>query len=176
MTQPAQIQAPASYQPNEDLIRLRRRVGDLLRLGGLTPETFQQTIMQLWQESEKRRQTALQEAEEHQRKYHACLSQAGAFAAQSSIMYAVINGFVVLEERRLQETAQRALEQAEKETSQKALQEAEAQRVIQESEAAKPQEPKKAEITVATTTTGQPAQEAAVAPKAKLSGGKRKKL
>jgi hypothetical protein len=110
-----------TYQPEQDLLRLRRRLGDLLRLGGMTPETFQQTILQLWQEVEKRRQSCLHEAEDYMRKYQASLAQAGAFSAQSSILFAIINGFVTLEERRIQETADRAREAAEREAAQKVV-------------------------------------------------------
>jgi hypothetical protein len=93
-------------------------------MGALTPDTFQQAIFQLFQESERRRMSCLQEAEDHLRKYHALLSQAGAFAAQGSILFAVINGFASLEEKRVEETAVRAKEQAEKEAALKASEEA----------------------------------------------------
>jgi hypothetical protein len=115
-----------NHQPNEELVRLRRRVADLLRLGAATPETFHQTIMQVWQESERRRQSCMQEAEEHLRRYHAMVAQGQGFATVGSILYSVINGFATLEERRLIETAEREKEQKEKEEAAKALAESQA--------------------------------------------------
>ena len=151
----------ANYQPDQELLRLRRRIGDLMRMNALTPETFQQAVMQLFQESERRRQTCLQEAEDHLRKYHALLSQAGAFAAQGSILFAVINGFATLEERRLQEMADREREKAQQEA------------------AAPPAAPAPAPAPEPApangTPTAQPAQEATGTPATKTSGGRRKK-
>jgi hypothetical protein len=151
----------SNFQPSEEMVKLRKRVADLMRLGAATPETFGQTIMQVWQECERRRQGCLGEAEDHLRKYHALLSQAGAFAAQASILYSVINGFASLEERRIQETADRAREQAEKEAAQKASAETPA--------------PAPAPEAPAPTTNGHPAQEAAGGPTAKPSGGRHRK-
>jgi hypothetical protein len=90
-------------------------MSDLLRLGAATPETYIQTIMQVWQESERRRQSCMQEADDHLRRYHAMVAQAQGFATVGSILYSVINGFATLEERRLIETAEREKEQKEKE-------------------------------------------------------------
>lgn len=141
-----------NYQPNEELVRLRKRVSDLLRLGAATPETFAQTMMQLWSEGERRRQTCMQEAEDHLRKYHALVAQAHGFAAQSSILYSVINGYATLEERRVQEMIDREKEKAEH------APEAPASKV--------------AEVPVINEGS---AQEAAGDLKVKPSGGKRKK-
>jgi hypothetical protein len=163
--QPPPHQSHSTYQPEQEQLRLRRRLGDLLRLGAMTPETFQQAILQLWQEVEKRRQSSLQEAEDYHRKYQACLSQAGAFAAQSSILFAVINGFVTLEERRIQETSDRAREAAEKEAAQRALQEAPPH----------PPPPPAPVAVVAPSPPPPPAQEAAGKFNGKPPGGKRKK-
>ena len=101
----------ANYQPNEELIRLRRRVTDLLKLGAATPETFAQSILQIWQETERHRQSSMEQAEDHLRKYHALVAQAQGFAMQSSILYSVINGYATIEERKAQELADRAAEQ-----------------------------------------------------------------
>lgn len=109
---PVEIPNYTNYQPDQEVFRLRRRLGDLLRLGAATPETFQQTLMQLWNENERRRQSCLQEAEEHLRKYHSLVAQAHAFSAQSSIVYSIVNGYVTIEERRLQELADREREKA----------------------------------------------------------------
>jgi hypothetical protein len=102
-----------NYQPAEELVRLRKRVGDLLKLGAATPDTYLQTVMQLFQEGERRRQQCMADAEDHLRKYHALVAQAHGFSAMSSVLYSVINGFATLEERRLQEMAEREKEKAE---------------------------------------------------------------
>ncbi len=99
-----------NYQPNEELIRLRRRIGDLMRLGAATPETYLQTVMQLFQEGERRRQSCLTEAEDHLRKHAALVAQAHGYSAMTSILYSIINGFATLEEKRLQEMAEREKE------------------------------------------------------------------
>ena len=157
------IQQPANYQPEQELFKLRRKLSDLIRMGAATPETFMQALMQIFQETDKRRISCLAEAEDHLRKYQALLSQAHAFTAQSSIAFAVIDGYVKIEERRAQELAERAQEKAQQEAAQKAEDEAKAQ-----------QEPAQ--------TNGLQAHEGATdavpsqkAPKAKPSGGKRKK-
>ena len=155
-----------NYQPDQEMHRLRMRVGELLRLGALTPETFQQTVMQVWQEGERRRQTCLQEAEEHLRRYHASISQASAFAAQSSILYSVVNGYVVIEERKNAELAERARE--------KAQQEAEKQE-LEKQEAEKREAEKKVEQAKVEPQSVAPAQEAAVVATPQPSGGRRRR-
>ena len=101
-----------NYQPEAEMVRLRRRLGDLLRLGAATPDTFQMAVQQMWQETEKRRQSCLQEAEDHLRKYHAMVAQAHGFSSMASILYSVIDGYVNLEERRIQEAVARATDEA----------------------------------------------------------------
>lgn len=104
-----------NYQPEQEQLRLRKRLGDLMRMGAATPDTFQQAVLQIWQEAERQRQMSMTQAEEHLRKYHSCNAQAHAFSMTSSIAFAVINGFVVMEERRVQEEQRQAQERAEKE-------------------------------------------------------------
>jgi hypothetical protein len=104
-----------NYQPEQEQLRLRKRLGDLMRMGAATPDTFQQAVLQIWQEAERQRQMSMTQAEEHLRKYHSCNAQAHAFSMTSSIAFAVINGFVVMEERRAQEEQRQAQERAEKE-------------------------------------------------------------
>lgn len=102
----------SNYQPEQEQLRLRKRLGDLIRLGAATPETLQQAFLQVWQEAERQRQACMTAAEEHLRKHHQYTSQAAAFSMFSSIAYSVINGYVTLEERRFQELQQRAEEDA----------------------------------------------------------------
>ena len=142
----------SNYQPNEDLVRLRKRVADMLRLGAATPETFLQTIMQIWQETERRRSSCMQDADDHLRKFHALTAQAAGFASMGSILYSIVNGYATLEERRVQEMIDREKEKAEH------APEAPASKV--------------AEVPVINEGS---AQEAAGDLKVKPSGGKRKK-
>ena len=159
------IQQPANYQPEQELFKLRRKLSDLIRMGAATPETFMQALMQIFQETDKRRISCLAEAEDHLRKYQALLSQAHAFTAQSSIAFAVIDGYVKIEERRAQELAERAQEKAQQEAAQKAEDEAKA-KVVQEPAQTNGLQAHEG------ATEAVPSQEA---PKAKPSGGKRKK-
>lgn len=110
----------SNYQPEQEQLRLRKRLNDLLKLGAATPETFQQTILQIFAEAERQRQACMTAAEEHLRKYHQYNSQAAAFSMFSSISYSVINGYVVLEEKRAAEMAARAQEKAAAEAEAKA--------------------------------------------------------
>ncbi len=138
---PPRIDIPdyTNYQPEQELTKLRKRLSDLLRLGGATPETFVQTLLQMWQETEKRRQSSLREAEDLLRKYHALVAQSHAFAAQASIAYSVVNGYVILEERRAQEVADRERERAAHEAD--AAKEAAAKEAAAKAEAPVPEAP-----------------------------------
>lgn len=110
-----QIPNHSNYQPDQELLKIRRRVSDLVRLGAATPETYLQTVMQLFQESERRRQVCMSEAEDCLRRHQALVAQAHGFSAVGSILFAIVNGFATLEERRVIESAERAREQKEKE-------------------------------------------------------------
>jgi hypothetical protein len=107
----------SNYHPEQELVKLRRRVAEMLKLGAATPETYLQTIMQLFQEAERRRQICMGEAEDCLRKHQALVAQAHGFSSMSSILYNIVNGYVTLEEKRILETAEREKEQAEKEAA-----------------------------------------------------------
>lgn len=111
---PPKVEIPnyTNYQPDQEMFRLRKRLGDLMRLGAGTPATFQQAILQIWQEAERQRQSCMTAAENHLRQYHQYTAQASAFAMYSSIAYSVINGYVTIEERRFQELQERAEQDA----------------------------------------------------------------
>lgn len=99
----------------EILLKLRKRLSDLLGKGLVSSDAFgmyQQTILQLHQECERRRQTCLGQAETLKRQAAAAESQAHAFSAMASIIFSVVNGYVELEERRAREEADRAKERA----------------------------------------------------------------
>lgn len=99
----------------EIIFKIRKRLNDLLSKGLVNPDAFgmyQQTILQLHQECERRRQTCLGQAETLKRQAAAAESQSHAFSAMASIIFSVVNGYADLEERRLREEAERAAERA----------------------------------------------------------------
>jgi hypothetical protein len=105
--------------PSEEILRLRRRVKDLLSLGYMTEEsggTYEQTILQVWQEADRGRVNCLQQAETLKRQAAAAEAQAGAFTMMSSILYNVVNGFVEAGNRRSREDAERKAEEESRNT------------------------------------------------------------
>jgi len=99
-----------------DLLKLRKRVNDLQALGYMTPESagmYEQTILQTWQEADRRRQSLLSQAETLRRQAAAADAQAGAFATMASILFSIVNGFVEAGQKRSQEEAERKREAAE---------------------------------------------------------------
>jgi hypothetical protein len=107
------IEQNLNMTPQEDLIRLRTRLLDLQKTGLLNPDnfgTYQQTILQIWQESERRRASCLQQAATLRQQAAAAEAQSHAFSVIGSIIYSVVNGYIELEERRAREEQERALE------------------------------------------------------------------
>lgn len=95
------------------LVKLRSRMNDLLRMGIVTPEGFgmyQQTILQLLQEFDRRKQTCFQQAEQLRAQAAASDSQAHAFSVCGSILFSIVNGYIDLEEKRIREEQERAKE------------------------------------------------------------------
>jgi len=108
------------FKAQQDLIKLRQKIIDLQKLGYMTPEsfgTYQQTLLQIWQEADQRRQSCLAQANTFRTQAAAADAQAHAFSAMSSVIYAVVNGFVEAEEKRIREEVERV---AEKEGAKKA--------------------------------------------------------
>lgn len=105
-------------QAQEDILRLRKSIQELAVLGVLTPDTigtYEQTVLQIWKEAERRRISLQQQAETLRRQAAAADAQAGAFSAMASIMFSVVHGFVEASQKRAQEDAERAREAAERE-------------------------------------------------------------
>lgn len=107
------------------LVKLRMRMNDLLRLGITTPEGFglyQQTMLQLYHQFERRKQSCFTQAEQLRTQAAAVESQGHAFAACGSIMYSIVHGYIELEEKRIREELERKerdtpLEEAGEESS-----------------------------------------------------------
>ena len=92
--------------PDETLVRLRTRLLDLQKAGAFNPEffgTYQQTILQVYNEAERKKQACLQQAESLKRQAAAVEAQAHAFGTFGSILFSVVNGYVELEQKRLRE-------------------------------------------------------------------------
>jgi len=111
-----------SIKTQDEVLKLRKRLLDFQRTGAMAPEsfmTYQQTILQLWQEAERRRQACMAQKETLLRQAAAAESQAHAFSAMSSIMFSVIDGYVSLEEKRIREEQERAQEKQAAEEEEK---------------------------------------------------------
>jgi hypothetical protein len=102
----------------EEIQKLRKRVSDAVEKGVVNNsgrEFLEATLIQIMNDAEKNRQNCVQQAENLRRQASIMDGQAGAFASVSSIVYSVINGFVVLaekeeEERKLVEEEKKAAE------------------------------------------------------------------
>lgn len=97
-------------QYQKDLIRLRQRLLDLQGTQRLSTEAYglyQQTILQIHQEAERRKQTCFQQAATLRAQASAAESQGHAFSSIASIIYAVVNGYIEVEEKRLREDQER---------------------------------------------------------------------
>ena len=107
-----------AVNPQEEMLLLRKRLLDLQKTGMLTPEsfpTYQQTILQIWQETERRRMSCLEQAQTLRTQAMQAEAQSHAFSVMGSLLYAVINGYVVLENRRVADEQERARQKAAEE-------------------------------------------------------------
>lgn len=86
----------------EDILKLRQRVQDAIRKGVVAQdgkEIFEATLIQVMNDAERNRQNCITQAENLRRQASVFDGQAGAFASVSSIVYNVLNGFVMAAER-----------------------------------------------------------------------------
>ena len=89
-----------------DLVNLRKRVSDAVRLGVVddaNKEIYEATLIQILNESERQRIRCSNLVEEFKRKAAQAEAQASAYSQVSSIIYNVINGYVLLAEKANQE-------------------------------------------------------------------------
>ena len=96
--------------PATILVKLRTRMNDLLRMGIVTPEGFgmyQQTVLQLLQEFDRRKATCFSQAEQLRAQAAASESQGHAFSVCGSILFSIVNGYIDLEEKRIREMKER---------------------------------------------------------------------
>lgn len=101
----------------EDILRLRKRVADAVSRGIVDTDGkgfLEATLIQIMNDAEKNRQNCLTQAENLRRQAGVFDGQAGAYASVVSIVYNVINGYVLVAEK---EEAERNQLQADKETA-----------------------------------------------------------
>jgi hypothetical protein len=98
----------------EDIIKLRKRIVDAVQKGVINQEGkdfLEASLIQIMNEAEKNRQNCLVQAENLRRQAAVMDGQAGAFNSTIAIVYNVINGFVVAEERAQEERARQEAEE-----------------------------------------------------------------
>lgn len=113
----------AQGNPQDVILKLRKRLFDLLALGYMTPEsagTYEQTLLQIHQETERRKQQLMHQATVLRQQADAAEAQGHAFSAMASIMYNIVNGFYEAGQKRLREDEERELERKANEPAKKA--------------------------------------------------------
>lgn len=103
---------------SEDIIKLRKRVLDAVTAGVVDhnlKDFYEATLLQIMNEAERQRQNVTSQAEQLRKQAAVCDGQASAYSAMSSMVYNVLNAFIVQAERAQANEAERAAEQAEKE-------------------------------------------------------------
>jgi hypothetical protein len=109
---------------SEDIIKLRKRVLDAVTTGVVDPnlkDFYEATLLQIMNESERQRQVAIAQAEQFRKQAAIADGQASAYSAMSSMVYNVLNAFIVQAERAQAHEASLASEQAEKEAYKQSL-------------------------------------------------------
>ena len=100
----------------EDILKLRRRIGDAVSRGLFSSESkdfFEGTLIQIMNDAERNRQNCLSQSENFRRQAAVADGQAGAFSSTISIVYNVLNGLVAADEKDDAERARAAAEKAE---------------------------------------------------------------
>ena len=92
----------------EELFKLRQKFQDAIQKGVVSEDgkdIFEATLIQILNDAEKNRQNCVTQADNLRRQASVFDGQAAAFASVGSIVYGVINGFVMLADK-----AEKALE------------------------------------------------------------------
>jgi hypothetical protein len=82
----------------EDILKLRKRVADAVShsvFGTDSKDIIEALLIQVMNDAERNRQQCVSQAENLRKQASTLDGQAGAFASMSSIIYNVINGFVM---------------------------------------------------------------------------------
>jgi hypothetical protein len=102
---------------SEDIIRLRKRVIDAVTSGVVDPnlkDFYEATLLQILNESERQRQVCVAQAEALRKQASVADGQASAYSAVGSIVYNVLNSYILQAEKVVREEQSRAAELAEK--------------------------------------------------------------
>jgi hypothetical protein len=102
---------------NEDIIKLRKRVLDAVSTGVIESnlkDFYEATLLQIMNESEKHRQNCAAQAEALRKQASVLDGQASGYSSMSSIIYGVLNGYIMAAEKAQREEDERAAEKAEK--------------------------------------------------------------
>jgi len=102
----------------EDIIKLRKRVLDAVQVGVVDSnlkDFYEATLLQIMNESERQRQNAVAQAETLRKQASVLDGQAAAYSAMSSVVYNVLNAYIVQAERNQANELAREAERAEKE-------------------------------------------------------------
>jgi altronate dehydratase len=105
---------------NEDVDRLRHRLSDLLAMGLLddaSKGTYELTLLQVMNESERQRQTCIKRADSLKMQAATAEGQAAAFSMISSIVNNVVNSLVRKSEKATEEEEMLAAEKLEREVA-----------------------------------------------------------
>ena len=121
----------------EDLFKLRQKFQDALKSGVVSEDSkdiFEATLIQILNDAEKNRQNCTTQADNLRRQAAVFDGQASAFASVSSIVYGVLNGFVMVAEKAERERLEQEKEKAENAEDLAKAQELEDQELESESE------------------------------------------
>lgn len=98
---------------NEELSRIRQKVIDAVSEGVVSDENrdfYEATLIQIMNDAERNRQTCLNSVDTLKRQIATLEGQAQAFSSFSSIIFNVLNGFIVQEQKNKADIARREQE------------------------------------------------------------------
>lgn len=135
---------------SDDLVKLRKRMLDALNFGVVDEslkDFYEATLIQIMNESERQRQACVTRAEELRRQAAVADGQANAFIQVNSIVYNVLNSYILAAEKSKREELERAEELKEKQKLLESMQQA------QEAEAVKVEDTKTEDAVKVETTS-----------------------
>ena len=103
---------------SEDILKLRKRVADAVMAGVVEPnlkDFYEATLLQVLNEAERQRQVCVAQSESFRKQAAAADGQASAYAAMGSIVFNVLNSYILQAERADREEQARKIETLEKE-------------------------------------------------------------
>lgn len=102
---------------NEDIIKIRKRVADAVNQGVIEnniKDFYEATLLQILNDAERQRQHCVLQAETLRKQASVLDGQASGFSAVSSIVFNVLNGYILAAEKAKREEVERETENAEK--------------------------------------------------------------